>query len=545
MDYKTEQIRNKLSEIESRINDSDNASLKSEFYDLKNLISSKLDNVKYGLVFETSEEKIEKLCNEKIPYLEKIENKTINKGANNRHILIEGDNYASLKLLLKTHRNKIDFIYIDPPYNTGNNDFIYNDNMIGSDDTFRHSKRLSFMRKRLNIARALLNEQGVIFISIDDNEQANLKILCDEIFGESNFITMFLRKTKSMTGDDGNGLNIQHEYLLVYGKKKCLVNFAGALKDFKGYSNPDNDPNGIRCSGDPSAKSGSQTTYFGIKNPITGQIDYPPKGRYWAFSEDTLKKYIDSGRIKFKNQIKKGQRGFVFKRYASTMANKNEAVGTLEFIDNAFMNSVATVELKEIFNERKFDYPKPTTFVKQLIKIFPKKDGIILDFFAGSGTTGQAVLELNKEDGGNRHFILCTNNENNICDDITYERLKTVITGKRQDGSIYRENPYEDNLTYLKVNFAEKEDDIDFYKICEQLIALKSSVENRTSFIFDNDDKFYDFLKSSVRLDDCVVYLLDDILLPSGSNLKERKIEIRELPKYFYSEEELINNDTI
>ena len=285
MDYKTEQIRNKLSEIESRINDSDNASLKSEFYDLKNLISSKLDNVKYGLVFETSEEKIEKLCNEKIPYLEKIENKTINKGANNKHILIEGDNYASLKLLLKTHRNKIDFIYIDPPYNTGNNDFIYNDNMIGSDDTFRHSKRLSFMRKRLNIARALLNEQGVIFISIDDNEQANLKILCDEIFGESNFITMFLRKTKSMTGDDGNGLNIQHEYLLVYGKKKCLVNFAGELKDFKGYSNPDNDPNGIRCSGDPSAKSGSQTTFFGIKNPITGQIDYPPKGRYWALAK--------------------------------------------------------------------------------------------------------------------------------------------------------------------------------------------------------------------------------------------------------------------
>jgi adenine-specific DNA-methyltransferase len=176
-----------------------------------------------------------------------------------------------------------------------------------------------FYEKRLLIAQKLLSETGVILISIDDNEQAILKILCDSIFREQNFLTMFVRKTKSMTDDDNNGLNIQHEYLLAYAKNKNRATFTGESKTFDNYSNPDNDPNGIWTSADPSAKSGGESTYFPIENPITGQIDYPPQGRYWVFSRETMKKYIDSRRIKFKTKITKNQRGFIFKRYAETM----------------------------------------------------------------------------------------------------------------------------------------------------------------------------------------------------------------------------------
>lgn len=259
---------------------------------------------KYGLVFEEHREGIDELLKTHIPILTEDKDLFIKNGGQTNFI-IEGDNLASLQLLEKTHKGKIDLIYIDPPYNTGNKDFVYDDVFVDGNDAFRHSKWLSFMGKRLQIAKKLLSENGVIFISIDDNEQAQAKLLCDDIFNEQNYITMFLRKTKSMTGDDGNGLNIQHEYLLAYANDKTKVSFVGEKKSFDGYSNPDNDPNGIWCAADPSAKSGGTSTYFPIENPFTGQTDYPPKGRYWAFSQETLKKYIESGRIKFKRDIKK------------------------------------------------------------------------------------------------------------------------------------------------------------------------------------------------------------------------------------------------
>lgn len=247
------------------------------------------------------------------------------------NFLLEGYNLHSLKLLEKTHKGKIDVIYIDPPYNTKNKEFIYDDCMIGEDDGYRHSKWLSFMNNRLEIALSLLSDRGAIFISIDDNEQAELKLLCDSVFMESNFITSFIRKTKSMPGDDGNGLNIQHEYLLVYAKDKSILKFKGEEKSFDNYSNPDNDPNGIWCAADPSAKSGGDSTYFPIRNPYTGKEDFPPKGRYWAFSKDTMEKYIESGRIKFKEKYPKTQRGFIFKRYVETMEVKNMPVNSLLF----------------------------------------------------------------------------------------------------------------------------------------------------------------------------------------------------------------------
>ena len=280
-------------------------------------IETALTEKKYGLVWEEHEEEVDKQLVHNIPVFREIEDKKIVADENaDFNFLLEGDNLHSLRLLEKTHKGKVDVIYIDPPYNTGNKDFIYDDNYIGTDDGYRHSKWLSFMNERLKIAKELLSDEGVIFISIDDNEHAQLKLLCDEIFGESNHITSFVRKTKSMTGDDGNGLNIQHDYIQIYAKDKLQMKLRGEKNEFKGYSNPDNDPNGTWISGDPSARSGGESTYFPIENPITGQIDYPPSGRYWAFSKETFNRYVSNGRIKFRENKSKNQRGFIFKRYA-------------------------------------------------------------------------------------------------------------------------------------------------------------------------------------------------------------------------------------
>lgn len=345
------------------------------------------------------------------------------------NLYIEGDNLEVLKLLRNSYYGKIKMIYIDPPYNTGN-DFVYKDsfamevtenekiegnideegnrlikNQEGSGRF--HSNWLNMMYPRLKIAKDLLKDDGVIFISIDDNEVENLKKVCNEIFNEKNFVGEIIRKTKSMTADNGNGFNLQHENLMIYAKNKMNVYLLGKEKEFENYSNPDNDPNGDWCSGDPSAKSGGDTTYFPIVNPYTNKVDYPPKGRYWAFSQSTLKNYIERGKIKFKKDYKENERGFIFKRYKNEAMNPYNPVNSLFAIENEFMNQNATTELKELFAESIFSYPKPIAYLYELIKCSANDDSdIILDFFAGSGTTAHAVIQLNAEDGGNRKFIM-------------------------------------------------------------------------------------------------------------------------------------------
>jgi adenine-specific DNA-methyltransferase len=269
-----------------------------------------------------------------------------------------------------------------------------------------HSDWLNMMYPRLKLARNLLKDDGVIFISIDDNEVANLRKICDEIFGEENFVGEIIRKTKSMTGDNGNGFNLQHENLIVYSKIKKKVILYGEEKDFKKYKNPDNDPNGDWVSSDPSAKSGGDSTYFEIINPYTNQIDLPPKGRYWAFSKSSLNTYIKNSKIKFKKKIKKGERGFIFKRYKNELQHLYNPVNSLFPVKNDFMNQSGTKELKEIFNEEYFENPKPIQFIKKLLQYATNKSDLILDFFSGSATTAHAVMQLNAEDKGNRRYIL-------------------------------------------------------------------------------------------------------------------------------------------
>lgn len=521
-------------------------------YELKSL-------KKYGLIWDkdNTKEDVTLKCEKNIPILIQDASRRIvtYKGENN--ILIEGDNYHILVSLNLTMKESIDIIYIDPPYNTGNKDLVFNDSFVNEDDGYKHSKWLSFMQKRLLLAKNLLKENSFIFISIDDREFAQLKLLCDEIFGYHNFLTMFIRKTKSMTGDDENGLNIQHEYLLLYAKNIKKVKFVGEKKSFERFSNPDNDPNGVWTSADPSAKSGGDSTYFPIKNPITGQIDYPPNGRYWAFSRETLEKYILSGRVKFKSEIRKKQRGFIFKRYYESMKNICQPVGTLDFVDNIYMNSVATSELKEIIGAGKFDYPKPVQFIKDLIKYSSSPNAIILDFFAGSGTTGQAVMELNKEDGGHRRFILCTNNENNICADITYTRLKTVITGIRDDGTRYSDG-IPNNLFYFKTDFVRNEANTEQACYClvekiDGLLCITENIfeeverndysshyqsENKHLFIFNDyysKEKFAEFKKRVLETNGLkIVYVYSSDNNFDESLIDDKDVIIKPIPSKIY-----------
>ncbi|GAA8429744.1 site-specific DNA-methyltransferase [Helicobacter pylori] len=373
--------------------------------------------------------------------------------------IIIGDNLDCLKLLKSAYSEKIKMIYIDPPYNTGNDDFIYTDNfrqdyqkilrevgLMEIDEngketeseslkffkniqgSMSHSGWLSFMLPRLKLARDLLKEDGVIFISIDDNECAQLKLLCDEIFGEDNFVGDFIRKTKSTTNDAKIGLNYQHEFLLCYAKDKNYTNLLGGEKNLENYKNPDNDPNGAWINDNPSAKSGNiKTGYFGVTNPYTNKVDYPPKGMFWRFSQNTIQKHIDEGRICFKKEHKGNERGFIYKRYLKDLKTTQKTFDSLVFTDNLYMNQVATKELLKLELAEYFSYPKGVDFMAKIVEHATEKGDIILDFFAGSGTTAHAVMELNAEDKGNREFILVQIDEEIKEDESAYDFCKNVL----------------------------------------------------------------------------------------------------------------------
>jgi adenine-specific DNA-methyltransferase len=350
-----------------------------------------------------------------------------------RNVLLSGDNLDVLKHLQTAYHRSVDIIYIDPPYNTGSDGFVYNDRLEWSDDKLSetlnlgheeiqrirslhgkcsHSAWLCMMYPRLRLARTLLKDTGAIFISIDDNEQANLKLLMDEIFGESNFVGMFIRKTRTSAMQTKNGYNMQHDYIICYANDISQINFVGNEKDLSNYTNPDNDPNGAWVITDPSTIGGNS---FEITNPYTNKIDMPPTGRGWLFTQEKLKELIDSGKFVFKKEYNDNERGFILKRYKKDLKSINNTVDSLELATNDFLNANATKERNNLFDVDVFPFPKPVELIKALIKMLPVIDAnespLIMDFFAGSGTTAHAVMRLNAEDGGSRRFVLCTLDE--------------------------------------------------------------------------------------------------------------------------------------
>lgn len=346
-----------------------------------------------------------------------------------KNIFIEGDNLRVLKILRDNYTDKVDMIYIDCPYNNGDEVIIKDcpdlieqseDNLDDSEFFVNkksnpqfHTDWLNMIFPRILLSRDLLKENGLIFITIDENEMVNLRKICDEIFGKINYVGEVIRKTKTTTADKNTGFNLQHDYVLIYAKNIDKIYLNGEKKEFSNYKNPDNDSLGDWKSSDPSAKSGSDSTYFPIENPYTKKVDYPPEGRYWSFSKNTMKKYIESGKIKFKEEDD-GHRGFIFKTYKNELKSLYNPVNSLfattsdddDEDKNPYLNEVGTKDARALFDKDLFKYPKPVILIKKLIKYSTNGNATILDFFSRSAATAQAVMELNEEEGTNNNFIL-------------------------------------------------------------------------------------------------------------------------------------------
>jgi adenine-specific DNA-methyltransferase len=345
-----------------------------------------------------------------------------------KNLYIEGDNLDALKLLQETYLNQVKMIYIDPPYNTGN-DFIYEDDFAEDTESYKlrsnqtdedgnrliantesngrfHSDWLSMMYSRLKLARNLLKDDGVIFISIDDNEQANLKRLCDEVFGEDNFIECFIWIKK--TAPNNVIVGSVHEYILIYAKS--LINLQLYLQpradeDNAKYTNPDNDPRGAWMADNITspAKGGRSTPslIYELENPFTGEIHTPPNGRMWSVTKPEMLRKISDGTVVWG----KNNNGRPMNKRFLHETRDGKVMQTL--ITDGGSNSLASKEIQSLFNDSVvFETPKPTTLLSKLISLTTKEDGIVLDFFSGSSTTAHAVMQLNAEDGGNRNFIM-------------------------------------------------------------------------------------------------------------------------------------------
>ena len=473
---------------------------------------------KYGLVWEEKTEMIKENLKLQIPYLEELEEREIKLVEPNspQHLLIEGDNYEALKLLQTTHRGKINVIYIDPPYNTGNQDFKYNDRYLDKDDAWKHSYWLSFMHKRLILAKELMSEDGVIFISIDDNEMAQLKLLCDEIFGEINFqAAISVVKKRSGKENTSNFLKAV-EYILVYSKQMGIKLNEIPISEqvAKTYNKVDKESGrnykqvSLRKGGKHDTREERPLSYYPFYfNPNTNELSLEKQDNFieifpikangvdgtWRWGKTKAKKDI-CDLIAQKNS--KGNYEIYEKCYIDKNGERTMKVKTI-WDSLEFVSDKGTHLIKDIFGDNIFTNPKPLSLLKEIIKLHPNEEAIILDFFAGSGTTGHAVLELNQEDGGNRQFILCTNNENNICEDVTYERLKRVMNGyTTPKGKEVEGLPA--NLKYLKVGMVEKEtytdEDLSYLYIPHvlPLLQLKHSAfhlvsETKHGWVFEGD----------------------------------------------------------
>ena len=397
---------------------------------------------KYGLVWMDVPEAFEDDVENKLPILKEVPELAIkNDDGKPTHILIEGDNYHALTCLNYTHKGKIDLIYIDPPYNTGNDGFRYKDKRILSsypDGTevprnhpFRHSYWLSFMSKRIELSRNLLSKRGVIFISIDDNEFAQLKLLCDSIFNEENFvIDVIWNSRKSVSNDTIVSLN--HNHTLVYAKDISVlqeIKQEFRLKmDKNKFSNPDNDSRGPWTADPFDAPNIRPNLTYEIKNPNTGKKFMPPKGRCWRTTEKDYLKYLNDGRIIFG---KSGKSKPQLKRFLYEVEAKGSTAKSIW--DDVGTTTNGTKELEKILGDKIFNNPKPTSLLKRIIELSTVKKSYVLDFFAGSGTTGHSVVLKNIDDNGQRKFILVTNNEANIMKDVCYPRIYKVLNGKVPD----------------------------------------------------------------------------------------------------------------
>lgn len=483
-----------------------------------NEIENALNEKKYGLVWEKHEEAVDIKMRTHIPVFTEYKDREITAAPGEPYnFLLEGDNLHSLRLLEKTHKGRIDVIYIDPPYNRGENDFVYDDNYVDKDDTFKHSKWLSFMFERLTLARILLSKHGIIIINIDEHEQNNLSILMNQIFGEQNNLGEIIWNKGNPKGD-AKAISTMHETIICYAKNKeefqslsgiCIrkkpnaesiikkakslykkigkslipddvkkaikpfgyskeiqkdfyvkydlelvnkefqnwlsnQNFSGGEKAYKYIDDKGRVYRGVSMAW-PNKKTAPADYFVPLVHPVTGK-KCPVPSRGWRYPSTTMKKLKDQGLIIFgEDETKQPEHKYyldenLFENVPSIYFNASSADNMLKDLDISFENAKPISEAKYI-----------------LSTLFPNPK-IVLDFFAGSGTTAQAVLELNKENKLDCKFILCTNNQNNICTNITYKRIKTIVTGERMDGSEYSDK-IPANLKYYRTDFVSKDEE--------------------------------------------------------------------------------------
>lgn len=539
-------------------------------------IEKDVNGKKYGLVFEEHREEIDEVLATHTPVLTEDGSLFIDHGGE-MNFLIEGDNLASLQLLEKTHRGKVDLIYIDPPYNTLKDGFTYSDTLIDGTDTFRHSKWLSFMRGRLTSACKLMSDKGIIFISVDENEFSQIKLLCDEIFSESNFIECIVWNKRVPKNDKGIG-NI-HEYILTYAKssnfKYKFMVLKDGLKDIEDLL-ADCKKNGVsieetearlkklykknnydraitlynavdenyRVWGKINMSWPNGNTFgprYDVIHPITKKpVRAPDRG--WRWSEASFFEAVDYEHIveRFDGSYMCG--GIWFSKDENMQPS---SIKYLDEVNRMLLRSIISlksdggIELEKYFDKKSvFAYPKSVELLRLLIDsiTYNNKDCIVLDFFAGSGTTGHAVMKLNAEDGGNRRFILCTNNENGICRDVTYERIRRVID--KED--------YAASLKYYKVDYIPISDRM-YYEYADELLRhIRELVElenginftgNEEIAIVLTEDELAAFIADKDRFAKCHRLYMGHDLLPDEEQeaiLFKNRIEVNVIPDYYY-----------
>ncbi len=382
--------------------------------------------------------------------------KTASVGDASQNLIIHGDNLEGLKALMPHYINRVDCIYIDPPYNTGNEQWVYNDKVnspkikkwlgkvVGkeAEDLTRHDKWLCMMYPRLKLLKDLLSDKGSIFISIDDDESHYLKTIMDEIFGRDNFVANIIWEKKYAAQSDARWLSDSHDHILLYAKNKETWRpnlLPRTLSANSIYKNPDNDPRGPWMSDNPSVKTYSANTDFPITSP-SGKVFNPPNSRSWRFNQSKFEELLKDNRIWF------GKNGESMPRLKTFLSEVQDGLvsKTIWFRDEVGDNQEAKKILKDLFPDNHIDLfntPKPIRLIRKILQLATNKDSLILDSFAGSGTTGHAVLDLNKEDGGTRKFIM-VEMEDAVAKDITAERVKRAI--KKYD--------YKDGFEYCELD---------------------------------------------------------------------------------------------
>lgn len=486
---------------------------------------SQIKTQRFGLNFLDIPEAFDRESEDKLPILTEVPEYAIAATDDApTHILIEGDNYHALTCLNYTHAGKVDVIYIDPPYNTGSDGFTYRDKRvlseypdgveIGKNHPARHSAWLSFMKRRLILAHNLLSAHGIIFISIDDNEDAALKLLCDEVFMRENKVADIIWQSRKSVSND-TFISNNHNYTLVYFKdantwQKGDLNLVAKTDKF---SNPDNDPRGAWVADPFDAPEVRANLTYEIVNPNNNKSYFPTKGRHWRTTEEEYLRLLADNRIVF------GKRGLTkpqLKRFASEAEEKGRV--PISIWNDIETTTEGTKQVDRILGKGAFKNPKPLELLHRILSIASASNSIILDFFAGSGTTLHATLQLNHEDGGRRQCILVQEpfgkegSETNICRDITYERNRRVMQGYTDT----RGNAVEGlggSLRYYRTAFvgdnnAKNAHEDDQITLAQQAGCLIALAENTLEELTDLRTDFYQLFTDGKRL--TTVYFQED-----------------------------------